>query len=44
MGLPGQLPPGLQVAHKEGDMTGVGNDVGIVFSSHRSSKLNNKCR
>ncbi|MDI6895448.1 MAG: class A beta-lactamase-related serine hydrolase [Bacillota bacterium] len=34
VGLPGQLPPGLQVAHKEGDITGVSNDVGIVFSSH----------
>jgi beta-lactamase class A len=34
VGLPGQLPPGLQVAHKEGDITGVANDVGIVFSSH----------
>ncbi|MEW6547180.1 MAG: serine hydrolase [Bacillota bacterium] len=34
VGLPGQLPPGIQVAHKEGDITGVSNDVGIVFSSH----------
>ncbi len=32
-GLPGQLPAGIQVAHKEGDMTGVSNDVGIVFTS-----------
>jgi len=34
VGLPGQLPPAVQVAHKEGDITGVCNDVGIVFSTH----------
>jgi len=33
-GLPGRLPPHLIVAHKEGDITGVSNDVGIVFSRH----------
>ncbi|HHY96198.1 MAG TPA: serine hydrolase [Firmicutes bacterium] len=33
VGLPGQLPPELQVAHKEGDITGVSDDVGIVFAS-----------
>ncbi|HHY47191.1 MAG TPA: serine hydrolase [Firmicutes bacterium] len=33
VGLPGKLPPGLIVAHKEGDVSGVANDVGIVFAS-----------
>ncbi|NPV71190.1 MAG: serine hydrolase [Firmicutes bacterium] len=33
-GLPLLLPRGLQVAHKEGDITGVADDVGIVFSRH----------
>lgn len=33
VGLPGELPPSLQVAHKEGDLAGVANDVGIVFAS-----------
>ncbi|MGE5484082.1 MAG: serine hydrolase [Ignavibacteriales bacterium] len=32
VGLPGRLPAGIQVAHKEGDITGVSNDVGIVFA------------
>ena len=32
VGLPGRLPPELQVAHKEGDITGVADDVGVVFS------------
>lgn len=30
-GIPGLLPDGLVVAHKEGDLDGVANDVGIVF-------------
>ncbi len=34
IGLPGELPPQLQIAHKEGNITGVANDVGIVFSPH----------
>ncbi|MDI6638207.1 MAG: class A beta-lactamase-related serine hydrolase [Bacillota bacterium] len=33
VGLPGKLPPGLVVAHKEGDVSGVANDVGVVFTS-----------
>ncbi|MGE5573845.1 MAG: serine hydrolase [Bacteroidota bacterium] len=33
VGLPGKLPPELVVAHKEGDVTGVANDVGVVFTS-----------
>ncbi|MGE5506917.1 MAG: serine hydrolase [Chitinophagales bacterium] len=32
IGLPGELPPGLRVAHKEGDYTGVTDDVGIVYA------------
>lgn len=28
------LPGGVQVAHKEGDIVGVSDDVGIVFSRH----------
>ncbi|GAB6876710.1 serine hydrolase [Thermaerobacter litoralis] len=32
VGLPGQLPPDVFVAHKEGDIEGVADDVGIVFS------------
>lgn len=32
VGLPGKLPPTVRVAHKEGDVTGVADDVGIVFS------------
>lgn len=33
VGLPGKLPAGLVIAHKEGDVAGVANDVGIVFAS-----------
>lgn len=33
VGLPGRLPAHLTVAHKEGDITGVADDVGIVFAS-----------
>lgn len=32
VGLPGRLPPDLRVAHKEGDITGVADDVGVVFA------------
>ncbi len=32
VGLPGKLPPEVKVAHKEGDVWGVANDVGIVFA------------
>lgn len=32
-GLPGKLPDNVIVAHKEGDLPGVSNDVGIVFAS-----------
>lgn len=32
VGLPGKLPRDLVVAHKEGDVYGVANDVGIVFA------------
>lgn len=32
VGLPGELPPGIRVAHKEGDLVGVADDVGVVFS------------
>lgn len=32
VGLPGKLPPQVMVAHKEGDVTGVANDVGVVFA------------
>jgi len=31
VGLPGELPPYVTVAHKEGDIWGVTNDVGVVF-------------
>ncbi|MGB9791049.1 MAG: serine hydrolase [Thermacetogeniaceae bacterium] len=31
VGLPGKLPPKLQVAHKEGSINGVANDMGVVF-------------
>jgi beta-lactamase class A len=31
VGLPGELPPDLLVAHKEGSISGVVNDMGIVF-------------
>jgi beta-lactamase class A len=33
VGLPGKLPDAVTVAHKEGDVSGVQNDVGIVFGS-----------
>jgi len=33
IGLPGELPPYVTVAHKEGDVWGVTNDVGVVFGS-----------
>lgn len=33
VGLPGELPENLTVAHKEGDVTGVSNDVGVVYGS-----------
>lgn len=33
VGLPGELPPHLTVAHKEGDISGVANDVGVVYGS-----------
>lgn len=32
-GLPGELPPDVRVAHKEGDISGVADDVGVVFAS-----------
>lgn len=32
VGLPGKLPPQVVVAHKEGDVSGVANDVGVVFA------------
>lgn len=32
VGLPGELPPSVRVAHKEGDLAGVSDDVGIVFA------------
>lgn len=31
VGIPGKLPPKLQVAHKEGSINGVANDMGVVF-------------
>lgn len=31
VGLPGELPPGLAVPHKEGEVAGVADDVGAVF-------------
>ncbi|MGB9803933.1 serine hydrolase [Desulfofundulus sp.] len=34
VGLPGKLPPEVRVAHKEGDVWGVANDVGIIFTEH----------
>lgn len=33
VGLPGKLPANIKVAHKEGDVWGVANDVGVVFGS-----------
>ncbi|MGE5552514.1 MAG: serine hydrolase [Betaproteobacteria bacterium] len=32
VGLPGELPPAVWVAHKEGDLSGVTDDVGVVFA------------
>jgi len=32
VGLPGELPPDLLIAHKEGSISGVVNDMGIVFT------------
>lgn len=32
VGLPGKLPPQVVVAHKEGDVSAVANDVGVVFA------------
>ncbi len=32
VGLPGELPPSVRVAHKEGDLLGVTGDVGVVFA------------
>ncbi len=31
VGIPGNLPDKVLVAHKEGDVSGIANDVGIVF-------------
>jgi beta-lactamase class A len=33
VGIPGNLPEELIVAHKEGDVQGIANDVGIVFAN-----------
>ncbi|HHW13472.1 MAG TPA: LysM peptidoglycan-binding domain-containing protein [Firmicutes bacterium] len=33
IGLPGELPDDVTVAHKEGDVTGVSNDFGVVYGS-----------
>ncbi|MDI6870601.1 MAG: serine hydrolase [Bacillota bacterium] len=33
VGLPGKLPDNVTVAHKEGDVTGVSNDFGVVYGS-----------
>ncbi|NLG83380.1 MAG: serine hydrolase [Firmicutes bacterium] len=33
VGLPGQLPDHITVAHKEGDLPGVAADIGIVYGS-----------
>lgn len=32
VGLPGELPPSLRVAHKEGDLAGVSDDIGVVYA------------
>ena len=32
VGLPGKIPPDLIVAHKEGSVSGVVNDMGIIFA------------
>ncbi len=34
VGLPGLLPAGVRVAHKEGDVMGVSDDVGVVYGRH----------
>ncbi len=34
-GLPSLLPDAIRVAHKEGDLEGVANDIGIVFLPDR---------
>ncbi len=34
VGLPGLLPAGVRVAHKEGDVSGVSDDVGVVYGRH----------
>ncbi|MGE5549996.1 MAG: serine hydrolase [Bacteroidota bacterium] len=33
VGLPGRLPDRVTVAHKEGDLTGVATDIGVVYGS-----------
>ncbi|MGE5599567.1 MAG: serine hydrolase [Bacteroidota bacterium] len=33
VGLPGRLPDWVTVAHKEGDLTGVAADIGVVYGS-----------
>ncbi|MGE5528120.1 MAG: serine hydrolase, partial [Patescibacteria group bacterium] len=33
VGLPGKLPENITVAHKEGDLTGVADDIGVVYGS-----------
>ena len=33
VGLPGELPERITVAHKEGDIEGVANDAGVVYGS-----------
>lgn len=33
VGLPGELPDNVTVAHKEGDVSGVSNDFGVVYGS-----------
>lgn len=33
VGLPGLLPAGVTVAHKEGDLEGIANDAGVVFAA-----------
>lgn len=32
VGLPGELPASVRVAHKEGDLPGVSDDVGVVYA------------
>ena len=33
VGLPGKLPDWITVAHKEGDLAGVADDIGVVYGS-----------